>query len=207
MALSMEKFNCEYFSLIVRFNERNFKKKDFLEDTKPKDKDTSSNLYHYGSKTNGGKDHAHLVLSLNGKDSLLHITYHQGETPEEDVREPYLEDCTKWISGFFKKTTLPIDYTVAFRYDKTYESIVPLEFPLLATDKRLKGVSVYGYQLEFPKESLIDTAFISAKRGNKLVVLSAELKKWDLLERDFYSNLEEFSHFAKALVNKRGQKQ
>ena len=206
MALSMERFNCEYFSIVVKFNERNFKKKDFLEDTKPKDKDIKGVVCHYGSKTNGGKDHAHLELFLDGKNSLLRITYHQGETPEKDVREPYLEDCTKWISGFFKNKNLLADYTIAFRYDKDYEPIVPLEFPLLATDKRLKGVSVYGYQLEFPKESLIDTAFISAKKGNKLVVLSAELKKWDLLERDFYSNLEEFNHFAKAFVNKKGGK-
>lgn len=206
MSLSMEKFNCEYFSIVIKFNERNFKKKEFLEDTKPKDKDMKGIVYHYGSKTNGGKDHSHLELFLDGKDSLLRITYHQGKTPSEDIREPYLEDCTKWISSFFKKKTLALDYTIAFRYDKTYESIVPLEFPLLTTDKRLKGVSVYGYQLEFPKESLIDTAFISAKKGTKLVVLSAEIKKWDLLERDFYSNLEEFSHFAKALVSKKGGK-
>jgi hypothetical protein len=206
MASSMKQFNCEYFSIIVKFNERDFKKKDFLEDTKPKDKDIKINVYHYGSKTNGGKDHAHLELFLDGKNSLLRITYHQGETPEEDVREPYLEDCTKWISGFFKKQTLAIDYTGVFRYDKTYDSIVPLEFPLLSTEKKLKGVSVYGYQLEFPKDSLIDNAYISAQKGNKLIVLTTVMKKWHLLGQDFYSNLEEFSNFAKALVIKKGAK-
>ena len=203
MALSMEKFNCEQFSLTVRFNERDFNKKHFLDDTKPEDRDVKFSVYNYGSKTNAGKDHSHLELFLDKKDSFLRIVFHQGKSPSEDVREPFMEDCTKWIAGFFKKKTLSVDYTGVFRYGKDYESIVPLQYPLLSSNKSLKDAMVSGYQIEFPKESLIDAAFVSAKKLSKLVILSTEVKNFDLLERDFYSNLEEFSQFAKAFVNKR----
>ena len=91
-----------------------------------------------------------------------------------------------------------------FRFDKNYELIFPLEYPLHTVNKHLKGATVGGHQINFPKESLIDAAFVSANKGNKLMILSAEIKNLDLLKRDFYSNLENFSYFANAFVNKKG---
>ncbi len=209
MALSMKKFNCEQFTLTIRFNESTFKKKDFLDDIKPKDKDIKHTFFFYGSKIQEDKedkDHSHLELYLNKKNSFLRIIYHQGESPSEDVREPYMEDCSKWIAQFFKRKNLATDYTVVFRYDENYEAIVPLQYPLLTSNKNLKAVTVSGYQIEFPKEALIDTAFISSKKEEKLIMLSTEIKNFELLERNFYSNLEEFSRFAEAFVNEKGEK-
>jgi hypothetical protein len=201
----MEDFNCRNFEILVRFNERDFKKKDFLADIKPKGK-TDFFLFHYGSKTKENKNHAHLEFFFDKKDSFFKMTFHQGESPAEDVREPYLEDAIKWLGGFFKKEVVSAEIKVAFSYGDEYESIVLLQYPLQISNRYLQGVNVAGFRIVFPEESLPDSGFITPIKDVILVGLFTDVKKLNLTEFDFYSNVEGFSRYASAFVMKKGEK-
>ena len=204
MALNMEKLNCDMFQVIIEFEEKNFKKKDFFADVKA-DKGEKFFVYHYGTKNFNNEEHAHLVLDLDGEDSTARLTYHKGKSEIEDKREPHLEDFARWLGGFFKKKNLPAKVTSVYVFPKTIFNVnVPLGFPVMVKDNLLRDVTVSGYELGFPEKSEIKNMIVSEKSEVFLTVLNASIVT-ALTEFEVYTEIEKFSKYAEPFISKEGE--
>ncbi len=204
MALSMKKFNCDSFQMTIEFDEAQFKKKEFVLDVKPKTNKQNAFIYYYGSKLKSRKEHAHLFIGLDGKDSILRLNYHQSPAEVEDTRKPYLEDMANWISGFFEEKTLKAGVVAVFEYTKQYESLVQIGYPLLIGSSLYKDAKIIGHDIDLPDNSLVDRASIMA--DDKLLrIFLFGLNDIDLYGFNLHLEIEKFSKFANALVKKEGE--
>ena len=202
MSLNMAKLNCDMFQVTVEFDEKQIKKKDLFADIGA-DKADKFFVYHYGTKNADIEEHAHLILDLDGKDSTARLTYHKGNAEIEDVREPHLEDFAKWLGAFFKKKNLPAKVTAIYVFPKTDFSVaIPLGFPVMVKDKLLKGVTVSGYELNFPEKSEIKHMIISEKSEIFLAVLNASVVT-NLAEFEIYTEIEKYSKYGEPFLDKK----
>ena len=202
MVQSMEKFNCDMFQITIEFNEEQFKVKEFISDIK-EDEDDKFFVYHFGTKNNEIKEHAHLVLDLDGKDSSAKFTYHTGDNKEEkDSREPYFEDFAQWLGGFFENKEVTADITAIYLFSKKdFKPVLELNHPIPITNEVLQDVTVSGYELKFPKESEIKRMIVSEKTEFILSVLNASTTT-DLTKFDIYSEIEKFGKYSQPFVEK-----
>jgi hypothetical protein len=200
MASGMKSVNCETLDLIIHFDEKQFKKKEFLLDVKPPKKTENSLSYSYGSKTKA--EHAHLHIYFDGSDSRLRLIYHQGKSEYPDVREPYIEGVAKWIDSFFTEKELEIQMSIVFKYGKQYEPAIQLHYPLLVPSKLFEGVTVSGYEIDFPEESFLYKAIISASKESILVILNTKMIV-ELSDFDFHRAVTVFSQYPIKLVKKK----
>lgn len=202
MALNMKKLNCDMFQATIEFDEKQFNKKDFLEDVKA-DKKEKFFVYNYGTKNKDNEEHAHLVLDLDGKDSSARLTYHTGQNANEDDREPYLENFAQWLGRFFKKKKLTVEISIICVFSKDdFDVTIPLGFPVMVKDNLMKGVKVSGYELDFPDKSEIKRMIVSEKSNVFLSVLNASIST-NFTEFEIYSQMEKFSEYAEPFINKR----
>lgn len=186
--------------LTVRFDEKDFKKKEFTSDVgQPRGRKEFS--YSYSPRIKSRNEHAHLFLGLDGQQSLLGLTYHPGKNPFPDIREPYLDDVAKWIGGYFKVEKLAVRFTLAFEFNKTYQSIVPLDYPLLVNNRWLKETTVVGHEINFSKEAFIQKAIISKKTQVITVLLYAGMMM-EFADFDLHEAVTAFSAYATAFVKK-----
>lgn len=202
MALSMKNLNCEMFDMTFQFDEKQFKRKEFVLDVKTKNKKEDDFFYFYGSKNKSRKEHAHLHLVLKKQESYLKLVYHTGETQSPDVREPYLEDVTKWIANFFTENELSAFITVVYKFNQQYKPTIALRYPLPVDNDLFKSALISGYEIDFPKESILHKAIISTSPKSTLVILNTKVQI-NLSEFDFYKTMGAFSQFPSALVQKR----
>lgn len=192
------------YQLTIEFDEKNFRKKEFILDVKPKVKKQDAFVFHYGSKNKTRKEHAHLFLGLDGEDSVLRLSYHQGKTEIEDVREPYLEDVVKWFSGFLEEKSIKAFVVGIFEYDKQYKSLIQIDYPLLIGNELYNDTKIVGHDIEFPDNALISRGSITSNESGLRIFLFAK-NVIDLSKFDFYLEIEKLSEFANALVKKQGE--
>jgi len=207
MTLNMEELNCEMFQLSIQFDEKKFKRDIFTDENTVKDESTNKgeNLNAFVTHVATKKEHAHIEFSLRKKDSQLLMMFHQGGIEEGlkiGTEEESLENCAKVVSRYLPNTEFQADITSVYRFNKEFESVVQLQFPLLVKNELLREAVVSGHEIEFPEESAVDRIFISAKENSIIIVLSA---KFSLKLKTFklYSEMDKFSHYAQALVKKR----
>jgi hypothetical protein len=147
--------------------------------------------------------HAHMRIQFykNGK-NLIEITYHSGGIKVEGTRPPHVENCTQWLSNFFKNDKLNSRVMAAYEFDKSYLPVVSLPFPLVTPEKELAGSLVTGLSLVFPpREGGPETAIIQRYDEQVFLSLTAggdvSLKDFNLLTK-----LEELSVSVNSLVKK-----
>jgi hypothetical protein len=201
MPKSMKQLNCDYLQMTIGFDEKEFKRKEFLLETKLKPKDLKGITTTIGSKNNKKKEHAHLFLSLNGEKSLLRLEFIPDVFGAKEIEEPYLEDITKWLAGFFKDKVVA-DIMVVFKYNRQYESEIQLHYPLLLKSPLFEGVKITGHELAFPPDSYLHRGTISSN-GKELIVLLFAKFKLDLSDFEYHQVIEAFSKYSNSLVKKK----
>lgn len=202
MASLLKKLRCEMAEVTIEFDEKIFKKKAFIADVGPNTDQDKEFAYSYGARDKKIGEHAHIFIGFGGKRSFLKLTYHPGNNPVADVREPYLEQLCDWLAGFFKKKPLEARITFAFDYDSAYESVIPLSYPLLVNARMLGGAYVVGHEIDFPSESFIDKAMISQRKTSIVVILYA-YTLIDFAQFDIHKVVQLADAFASAFVTKK----
>lgn len=203
MSASMQKFNCETLALSVEFDEKHFNKTAFRLDLGQEKARWNTFSSMFGSKDNIDKQHAHLNLRFNKKESSLKVVYHSGDRKINDSRPPYMEDCLNWIGGFFRKDNLLADITAIFEFDETFESIVPLTYPLHSRSPILAGALVSGVTIDFPPEAKIDRASIQMFNDKTVLFVNTE-NRISLKNFDLYKVIKNINDYSKNLVKKVG---
>jgi hypothetical protein len=201
MALGMEKFNCDMFQITVEFDEKQFNTKAFMSDVKA-DKDERFFVYHFGAKNKRIKDHAHLVVDLDGKESSVKLTFHKGKGKITDACAPYVEDFAQWLGSFFKKKSVTADITAMYVYPTdSFTSTIAFGFPILINDKMLQDVTVSGYELNFPEKTGIRKMIVSEKEAHVFTFISASVTT-DLTTFEIYDEIRRFESYTQPFVDK-----
>lgn len=199
----MKKYNCHLFRLEIEFNEKDFKKKEFLEDIGAVGTRSKGYALLFGSKTSKNEQHAHLSIFFDKKESSLRLFYHQLKEEINDQREPYMENCAQWISSFFKKFVFNCEVRSIFEYQTNkHEPVVSLLAPVNLSSEMLKGALISGFAVTFPEKAEIDRATVEIVDDNIGVVLFAA-KEINLTELDFYNEIEQLSRYAQRLIRKK----
>ena len=205
MATSMQKFNCETLALSIEFDEKDFNKTAFRADLGQEKKRWNSFSSIFGSEKNRGKEHSHLNLQFNKNESSLKVVYHKSDRKVKDSRPPYMEDCMNWIGGFFRKDNPLSAITAIFEFDETFESIVPLTYPLHSRSAVLAGALVSGMTIDFPPEAKIDRASIQVFNDRIVLFINTE-NRISLKNFDLYKTIKNVGDYSKNLVKKVGAK-
>src|SRR6185503_5732902 len=124
------------------------------------------------SKTDIKKQHGHLqVLIRPDTSGRIGLDFHRPGAKEIKKAPPYMEDVGKWLSKFFSKKQFPVMASINYEFDKTFQTTIPLPFPLVASSEKLSGLKVTGLSLEYPKESDVVTAIVQGHETRPWVFL------------------------------------
>lgn len=205
MALSMNKLNCQLFEMTIQFDEKNFKRDEFKLEAECDVESHNAFAFHYNSKSQSKKEHAHVDIYLSGEDSELKVRFHasrieKGLESEDNI---YSENCVKNISKFFNEDTFEARTTTVFDFDKkAYNSLIKLNYPLLLESKLLDNTTVSGHTISFPPESNISRIYLSNDEDTIAILVSARLKVV-LSSFNHYPNITELEKYAQELLEKK----
>lgn len=201
MASTLKKLHCDYCRLSSSFNREEFNFKDFLLDVGGKKQ--KRYYFSFGHKISTRKEHAHLFLNFEEEEPRLRLEYSTGKSETDDTRQPYFEDAAPWIGSFFKgDEPLVADLMAVYEYDKSYESLVQLDYPLLISSDYYEGAKITGHDIIFPTSSMIDRATIAAIAGGGIRIFLYTHAVIRLERLDIYRTIEKLGTFANALVIK-----
>jgi hypothetical protein len=204
MAAVLKKLHCTMLELSISFDEKTFKKSEFIREVKPKTaKPFHSIQYFYGSNTKNRKEHAHLNLILNGERSIARLTFHPNESGIPDVREPYIENLTTWLGGFFTVETVATTITGIYEFGRQFEPTIQLSYPVLIKGKKFSGAMITGHEIDFVDDALVDKCIISKQRNEINVILISHFLV-NLTEFDYQDAAIRLSEYATELVRRKG---
>src|SRR5262249_12059607 len=128
------------------------------------------------SKKDITKQHGHLrILVRPDTSGRVGMDFHRpGSKPVKKV-PPYLEDATKWLGKFFSKKRFPARVDADFEFDKSFETTIPLPFPLVASSKKLAGLKVSGLAFEYPPEGDVLKAIVQKRTDGHWLFLQAAI--------------------------------
>jgi len=189
---------CDDFELGIKFSLDEFDKEAFLEDVKSKELQSAGKSkaqrerfsFLYGSQEHPGEQHAHLIVSFSDETCNATLSYSRSREEVEDVRPPFMEDCSQWFGRFFKIETIVATIDASFDFGEDYAPVVVLPFPVMSEHEILAGTSITGVSIQFPEESTFDRVIIQRMDDSTwLSVLGiVELKTAAM---DAYAALEE----------------
>jgi len=205
----MEDFHCEMFDLTFRFSVEDFDKDALLKEFNVEDEseyiDEDGDLVFgvsFGERNQSPQQHAHLriiVYKDESKKGQATLNYHQSKVKIEDTRQPYFEECAKWLGGFFKSDEMRGRIYVVYEFEKEFTTTIPLPFPLIASSKGLSGLKVSGLSLQYPENAQIETAFIQ-KEGEDVFLFLQKKASIKLKEFDLFRELQAISPVVNSLV-------
>jgi hypothetical protein len=168
--MNLKAYFCDYFELEITFSLSEFDKEAFLKDIESKDesKDTKKSKtqaerfsFVYGSQEHPGEQHAHLIVIFSDESCSAMLSYSRSRGEKvEDVRPPFMEDCSQWLGQFFKTETVVATIDASFDFGEHYTPVLVLPFPVMSEHEILAGTSITGVSLEFPEESTLDRVII-----------------------------------------------
>jgi hypothetical protein len=88
-----------------------------------------------------------------------------------------MEDCARWISGYFRTNKVIALVETYFRFDKHYIPILPMPFPLMVNNETLTGCAITGVAIEFPEDTDV-TAWGLMLLATHRFDLNAAMKKF-----------------------------
>ena len=207
MANNMKNFNCDMIQFAVSFNEKDFKKKEFLDDIEETEKESEdfALFSSFGSKFKTKKEHAHVLLNFDDDDEcLLKFGFHLGEN-NNDNTEHYIEDIANWLGSFFYKEKVVAEITSIFVFENNFESRVQLDYPLLIESDLFQNSRVIGYDIDFPDESSMNRASIS-QVGKRLLVMLFGNSEIDFSSFNYLSEIKKLGSYTEALILQREKK-
>jgi hypothetical protein len=190
----MEDFHCDAFDVSFDFSGEDFDKARFLDATGVTNEadyvDPDGDLVlhvSFVSKEDPPKHHAHLRLIVfqDGQGSV-DLDIHRHGHLKLKKKPPYFEEAATWLGQFFKAESYDATVDVAYQFDKSFDTAIPLPFPLVS--HRLAGLKVSGLSLDYPDDFPIESVIVQKTRddGPYLFIYEALLefnfKEFDLAE-------------------------
>jgi hypothetical protein len=210
MALSMQNLNCEMFEIVIPFDEKQFNKNEFKVSRKCKDKSHKFFVSHHNSQSIRKKEHAHLAIILDKKESQLRAIFLEDRIEEGDDETPLsnvsLEDCVKEVSPFFKKDEFEAGLQAVFRFDKDFEPIIKIRYPLLVESKLLQNATISGHEIEFSNNSMTGKFLITVNEKGDITTLFNAKTKVVLTEFNPYDVIKQCVGNIKSLLRMKGKK-
>lgn len=207
----LEEFNCDTFELSFEFKAEDFDKESFedaireAEDVERySDDEVEEYGLSFGSPDESLRPHAHLRIKLRKgeKPSRTELSYHGSRMWDADKSLPTVDDCARWLGGFFKAALIESRKQVGYTFGNTFSSIVPLMFPLATTEKNLVGSYVTGMSLILPPDGVAESAIIQAAKAATVLLLTSR-SEVDLNSFDLRSELERLSGVVDTLIRKK----
>ncbi len=198
----MDDFHCESLDLAFSVSAEGLDKNALLKAAGHDDEEYSQLRLIFGSSSNPDAQHAHINIRFFPEDrTRVGIGYHNSPGDVEDAQPPYMEDCVKWLAGFIRDEKVSASVSSSFAFDGSYTSRIPMPFPLLMSDERLKGALVTGLSLSLPKELGVDKALLIHEEDVTFLSTFTE-KDISLKDFDFYEELNGLSSSVMSLVKK-----
>jgi len=189
--MELRDFHCDSLELTAHFAQEDFDNKAFVEDVQPQE--GKPFVWSFGSKDKQKSDHAHMSIRFPPEElGRLKLSYHRGASPQPDVRPPYLEDCASWIGKFFKTDEVRFLVVAYYTVEQQSRTALNLPFPWVANNEGLRGATVTGLVLDFPKDAPVEHVHIEREPKDILVSLS---RHEDIALKTFdpYAQLEAFN--------------
>ena len=194
--MNMEDFHCDSFDLNFGFSAEDFDKDAFLKEIGVADEaehiDEDGDLVlrlSLVSREEIPKHHGHLrVIIYTDKTGDVDLDFHLHGHKTLPKKPPSLEESAPWLGQFFKIDSVPATVDVSYQFDKGFEPVIPLPFPLVASRKSLAGLKVSGLSLEFPEDHPVESVILQAveDKGPYLFVHEAQtifsFKEFDLIQ-------------------------
>ena len=172
--MNMEDFHCDALDLSFDFSTEDFDKARFMQDIGVTneadhiDEDGDLTLrISLVSREDPPKHHAHLriILFSDGLGSA-EFDFHRHGHKTLKQKPPYLEEAGTWLGQFFKADSFDASIDAAYQFDKRFETVIPLPFPLVVTSKPLTGLKVSGLSLDYPDDFPVDTVILQKPRND-----------------------------------------
>lgn len=156
----------------------------------------------FNDRKDSAKQHAHVrVLIRPDKSGTAVLNYHQTGREVPDKKPPYLEDCARWFSQFFKSDEQTARINATYEFGKDFAPTIPVPFPLVASNEALSGLKVSGLLLQYPEDASVDTVILQ-RQGVKTYLFIQKKSVVNLKEFDLFKELEEQIPTVDSLVKK-----
>lgn len=196
--MNMEDFHCDALDVSFDFPTEDFDKARFLDEigvTHEADHvDADGDLVlrvSLVSKEDPPKYHAHLrVIIFRDGEASVDLDIHQHGHLKVKKKPPYLEEAATWLGQFFKAESYDATVDAAYQFDNSFDTVIPLPFPLVASSKRLAGLKVSGLSLDYPDDFPVESAIIQ-KTGNDgpYLFINEALTEFNFKEFDLIQEL------------------
>jgi hypothetical protein len=176
--VNLEDYNCRSLEFDLFFSSDEFDKDAFLKEVDP-DGTQEEYSWVFNSKQVPNQQHAHIELEFSSSPEDPHharLIYIRSKREVISDRKQYMENCARWLGGFFKVETVYMMIGAGFEFDKSYVPLIALPFPLVPIidgSKVFVGSSVTGVSLEFPEASKLETAVIQRFDDEMVIKVTA----------------------------------
>jgi len=210
MASSMKNLNCEMFELAIQFDEKHFKKKEFKAERECKDKSHNFFVTHHNSQSSRKNEHAHMALSFDKKASYLRIIILPDRLEEdldggsESSKIP-LEEGVKEVSRFFEKDGFEASLQAVFRFNKHFEPIIKIRYPLLVDSKLLQNAEITGHEIKFSNDSMDGKFLMTANEEGGITTLFSAKTNVMLSEFNPYDEIKLAVSNVQSLLKRKGK--
>lgn len=205
MALNMKELHCVMFQFTMKFDAKQFKAEEFRKLAKCKDDDHQFFVLHFNSKYKTKKEHAHLEIAIDGKDSYLEMSFHPSKLSDEDgdleLNEMPIEDVFSELAHLFTESEFDARVISQFNYNENYESLLQINYPVLVKDKRLNKALVSGHEISL-SDVKVKSALISSSGNGLNVILGGKITIVPTTF-NYHNEIKHFAEFAEAFVTKR----
>lgn len=207
--MNLKDYNCQSLEFHIFFSSSEFNKTAFLKDVDPKGT-LGSYSFTFGSKEHPGQQHAHITIEFSSSPKESHyarILYIRSKREITNKRGRYMENCARWLGGFFKVEAKRLYIDASFEFDESYKPIIAMPFPFVPmTDgsKVLDGTSITGLAFEFPPNSKLQAAIIQYLYEETSLYVSA-IPMVKIKRLSVANELKRISASVGQLITKRGE--
>lgn len=210
LPINMERYYCDSLELRLPFPSGEMDAEAFVKAVAERglktdaDKDGDRDIaLVFGRPDPSVNYHAHLrVLLRKDGSGRIDLSFHLGPSGDTEEQPPYIEDCAKWLGGFFKKKKQQMHVHANYTFDKSFSSVVTLPFPLTTSEKALSGALVTGLGLLLPNEEASKKTVIIQSAGDETYIFLRAEEEIDLDGFALFSELETLSVVVNTLVKK-----
>lgn len=200
------------FEVTIQFDEKQFKKKEFNTSNEWADKDKDFFVSHHNSGNARRKEHSHLAIILDKKDSQLRTVFLEGRWEEdadedgEKLSEISLEDSIINISPFFKQDEFKATLQAIFKFNKAFEPVIKIRYPLLAKSKLLQNAEISGHEITFSNDSMSGKFLILANKEGDISILFNATAKISLSTFNPHIEIKRAVNNVQPLLKRKGKK-
>ncbi len=141
--------------------------------------------FSFGSPDTSIDYHAHMRVFLKKDQSgRLELSFHPGPLEYSQETPPYVDECARWLGGFFKSDRPRTHVHANYSFGKSFAPIIALPYPLTPSEKALAGALVTGLSLLLPNGGASKSVIIQSAGDETYIFLRREteidLKSFDL---------------------------